>query len=84
METILDYIKNNLLSIIAILISLFALYQNSKSDKSKIQREIAKKEAELKVLKSTNHFSDGTTMNDAMIRISVLDREITVLKSLLE
>lgn len=80
MDAIIDFIKDNVLAIIAIMISLIALYQNNKSDKSKIRREIAKKEAELKVLNATHHFSDGTTMNDAMIRKSVLEGEIKILK----
>ena len=52
MEAVFDYIKDNILAIIAIIISLIALYQNSRSDKANIKREIRKKEAELKTLSS--------------------------------
>lgn len=83
MEAIWDYIKENILAIIAIVISLIALYQNNRSDKTNIKREIKKKQAELKTLSSINHFVGDSTMGDTMIRKQVLQSEIEQLKSLL-
>lgn len=80
MDAVLEYIKHNILSIIAIMISLYALYQTHRGDKSGIKREIAKKKAELKVLKSNHHFTDSTTANNTMLRIPVLEKEIEELE----
>ena len=75
--------KENILAIIAIIISLIALYQNSRSDKANIKREIRKKEAELKTLSSMHHFVDGSSMGNTMIRKQVLQNEIEQLKNML-
>lgn len=83
MDTILAYIKENILAIIAILISLYALYQNSKSDKTKIKRDIAKKKAQLKALESHNMFFDSTSAGNAFIRKSELASEIHELEKML-
>ena len=78
-----DYIKDNILAIIAIIISLIALYQNSRSDKANIKREIRKKQAELNTLSSMNQFVDGSSMGNTMIRKQVLQSEIEQLKNML-
>lgn len=83
MEAVFDYIKENILAIIAIIISLIALYQNNRSDKSNLKREIRKKEAELKTLSSMHHFVDGSSMSNTMIRKQVLQNEIEQLKNML-
>ena len=83
MEAVFDYIKENILAIIAIIISLIALYQNSRSDKANIKREIRKKEAELKTLSSMHHFVDGSSMGNTMIGKQVLQNEIEQLKNML-
>ena len=83
MEAEFDYIKDNILAIIAIVISLIALYQNSRSDKANIKREIKKKQAELKTLSSMNQFIDGSSMGNTMIRKQVLQSEIEQLKNML-
>lgn len=83
MEAVFDYIKDNILAIIAIIISLIALYQNSRSDKANIKREIRKKQAELKTLSSMNQFVDGSSMGNAIIRKQVLQSEIEQLKKML-
>lgn len=83
MDTIWNYIKDNILAIIAIIISLIALYQNSRSDKANIKREIRKKQAELKTLSSMHHFVDGSSMGNTMIREQVLQSEIEQLKNML-
>lgn len=83
MEAVFDYIKENILAIIAIIISLIALYQNSRSDKANIKREIRKKEAELKTLSSMHQFVDGSSMGNTMIRKQVLQSEIEQLKNML-
>ncbi|MBO7570204.1 MAG: hypothetical protein J6T11_07630 [Bacteroidaceae bacterium] len=83
MEAVFDYIKDNILAIIAIVISLIALYQNSRSDKANIKREIKKKQAELKTLSSMNQFIDGSSMGNTMIRKQVLQSEIEQLKNML-
>ena len=83
MDAVLEYIKDNALAIVAILISLYALYQNNRGDKSNIVREIKKKKAELKALNSVHHFTDGTTMNDTMMRRLVLEGQIDELEKML-
>lgn len=83
MEAVFDYIKDNILAIIAIIISLIALYQNSRSDKANIKREIRKKQAELNTLSSMNQFVDGSSMGNTMIRKQVLQSEIEQLKKML-
>lgn len=83
MEAVFDYIKDNILAIIAIIISLIALYQNSRSDKANIKREIRKKQAELNTLSSMNQFVDGSSMGNTMIRKQVLQSEIEQLKNML-
>lgn len=50
------------------------------SHEQSIRQEIAKKKAELKVLESTYHFIDSTTMNNAVIRKQVLSRKIEELE----
>ena len=50
------------------------------SHEQSIRQEIAKKKAELKILESTYHFIDSTTMNNAIIRKQVLSREIEELE----
>lgn len=49
-----------------------------------IKQKIREKQAELDVLNETTHFIDGTTMNNAMIRKSILSREIEDLKKQLQ
>ena len=83
MDAVWEYFKNNALSIVAIAISLYTLYQNHQGGKSIIKGEIAKKKAELKALNSVHHFTDGTTMSNTMIRRSVLEEEIGDLKRML-
>lgn len=83
MEAVFDYIKENILAIIAIIISLIALYQNNRSDKANIKREIRKKQAELKTLSSMHHFVGDSSMGDTMIRQQVLQSEIEQLKNML-
>ena len=83
MDAFLEYIKDNALAIIAIVISLLAYIHSKRSDKSKIKGEIAKKKAELKTLNSVHHFTDGTTMNDTMMRRSVLEGQIDELEKML-
>ena len=83
MENVLDYIKENILAIIAIVISLLAFIHTKRSDKSNIKREIAKKKAELKSLSSMTHFFDGTTMNNTIVRKTVLLNEIEELEKML-
>ncbi len=83
MDAIINYITNNILAIIAIVIAIIALFQNRKSDKSQIKQEIAKKQAELKTLNDMHFFCDGSSMGNAMVRKSVLQSEIEELKKML-
>ena len=83
METILYYIKDNLLAIFAIWISLLAYLHSRRSDKSDIKREIALKKAELKTISSIHHYADSTTMNNNMVRRSILEQEIKELEKML-
>lgn len=77
--------------IITLLVAIATLYVSyityrdaRKSDKKRIKEEIACKQAELNILNSTTHFIDSTTMNNVMIRKSVLQNEIEVLKKQLQ
>lgn len=83
METIFYYIKDNLLAIFAILISLLAYLHSRRSDKSGIKREIALKKAELDAINSIHHYADSTTMNNNMVRRSILEQEIKELEKML-
>lgn len=83
MDAVWGYIKENALSIIAIVISLLAYIHSRRSGKSNIMREIKKKKAELRALNSVHHFADGTTMNDTMMRRSVLEGQIDELEKML-
>lgn len=73
MEKLLEYLLDNFLAIIAIVVSFLAYIHSKKSDKSNLKREIALKQAELKTISSIHHYADSTTMNDTMIRRSVLE-----------
>lgn len=83
MDKLIEYLLNNVLAIIAIVVSLLAYFHSKKSDKSNLKREIALKKAELKTISSITHFIDSSTMNDNMIRRSVLEQEIKELEKLL-
>ena len=58
--------------------------EQEKDKKDEIRQIIAEKQAELKVLQETYHFIDGTTMNNAILRKSVLQNEIEALKKQLQ
>lgn len=45
-----------------------------------IKQKIREKQAELDVLNETTHFIDGTTMNNAILRKTILSREIEELE----
>lgn len=69
-----------LVAIITLYVSFMAYRHVRTSDIMRKKQEIACKEAELKILSSTNHFIDSTTMNNTIIRKSVLETEIEILK----
>lgn len=76
-----------IIGIITLLVAIATLYVSyiayryiRTSDKKRVKEEIARKEAELNILSSTTHFIDSTTMNNTMIRRSVLENEINILK----
>lgn len=83
MEALIEYLMNNVLAIIAIVVSLLAYFHSKKSDKSNLKREIALKKAELNTINSIHHYADSTTMNNNMVRRSVLEQEIKELEKLL-
>lgn len=75
------------IGIITLLVAIATLYVSyityryaRNSDKKRIKDEIALKQVELNILSSTTHFTDSTTMNNTMIRQSVLKDEIELLK----
>lgn len=82
MKEILNYIIENALALIAILISLFALYQTHRNNKSSIKREIKKKQAQLDALNNYNGFMDHTTMCSNFSKASMLSSEIEELKKM--
>lgn len=57
--------------------------EKKEDKKDEIRQSIAEKHAELKVLEETTHFIDSTTMNNTMLRKSVLQQEIEELKKML-
>ena len=83
MERLIEYLLNNVLAIIAIIVSFLAYIHSKKSDKSNLKREIALKKAELKTISSIHQYADSTTMNNNMVRRSVLEQEIKELEKLL-
>ncbi|MCR5780339.1 MAG: hypothetical protein K6G70_07350 [Bacteroidaceae bacterium] len=89
MEAIISFIKEYdflftiVLSAIAAIYAFKSFRLAKQNDKDVIHRKIAQKQAELKALNSQHHFMDGTTMNDTMIRRSVLENEIEELEKML-
>ena len=77
--------------IVGVLISIISVIQarkqvkQAKKEKQEdfkqgIKQEIAKKRAELKVLESTYHVVDSKTIDDIILRKSILSREIEELE----
>lgn len=77
--------------VVGVLISIISVIQASKQVKQArkekkedfkqdIKQEIAKKRAELKVLESTHHVVDSKTIDDIILRKSILSREIEELE----
>ena len=84
MEAMWQYAKDNALALMAIVISLFALFQNYRSDKSKLRSEIAKKKARVKALKSSSQMGGEFHQLEAnRIKIAELEAEIEQLERLL-
>lgn len=93
MEAIITWAKENydlislgfgvfgvLIGIISVIQAKKQVKQAKKEQKASIKQKIREKQAELDVLNETTHFIDGTTMNNAMIRKSILSREIEELE----
>lgn len=77
--------------VVGVLISIISVIQARKEVKQArkekqedfkqgIKQEIAKKRAELKVLESTYHVVDSKTIDDIILRKSILSREIEELE----
>jgi len=77
--------------VVGVLISIISVIQARKQVKQArkekqedfkqgIKQEIAKKRAELKVLESTYHVVDSKTIDDIILRKSILSREIEELE----
>ncbi len=77
--------------VVGVLISIISVIQarkqvkQAKKEKQEdfkqgIKQEIAKKRAELKVLESTYHVVDSKTIDDIILRKSILSREIEELE----
>lgn len=86
MDAIWDWAKHNFdlltlfVGILGVVIGVISLFVDKKKCKKKITYKIAEKQAELDVINSTHHYIDLTTMNNSMIRKSVLEKEIDALK----
>ena len=86
MEAISDWAKENynllslLVGLVGVVIGVVSLVYELRKRKRDIASKIAEKQAELDVINSTHHYIDMTTMNNSMIRKSVLEKEIDALK----
>ena len=86
MEAISDWAKENynllslLVGLVGVVIGVVSLVYELRKRKRDIASKIAEKQAELDVINSTHHYIDLTTMNNSMIRKSVLEKEIDALK----
>ena len=86
MDAIWDWAKHNFdlitlfVGILGVVIGVISLFVDKKKSKKEIAYKIAEKQAELDVINSTHHYIDLTTMNNSMIRKSVLEKEIDALK----
>ena len=85
MEAISDWAKENynllslLVGLVGVVIGVVSLVYELRKRKRDIASKIAEKQAELDVINSTHHYIDMTTMNNSMIRKSVLEKEIDAL-----
>lgn len=73
-----------LIGVVSVIQAKKQVKQAKKDKKDEIRKSIAEKQAELKVLEETTHFIDSTTMNNAILRKSVLQNEIEALKKQLQ
>ena len=86
MEAISDWAKENynllslLVGLVGVVIGVVSLVYELRKRKRDIASKIAEKQAELDVINSTHHYIDMTTMNNSMMRKSVLEKEIDALK----
>ena len=85
-DTMWDWAKENynllslLVGLVGVVIGVVSLVYELRKRKRDIESKIAEKRAELDVINSTHHHIDLTTMNNSMIRKSVLEKEIDALK----
>ena len=85
-DTMWDWAKENynllslLVGLVGVVIGVVSLVYELRKRKRDIASKIAEKQAELDVINSTHHYIDMTTMNNSMIRKSVLEKEIDALK----
>ena len=86
MDVMWDWAKHNFdlislfVGILGVVIGVVSLVYELRKRKRDIASKIAEKQAELDVINSTHHYIDLTTMNNSMIRKSVLEKEIDALK----
>lgn len=86
MDAIWDWAKHNFdlislfVGILGVVIGVVSLVYELRKRKRDIASKIAEKQAELDVINSTHHYIDMTTMNNSMMRKSVLEKEIDALK----
>lgn len=86
MDAIWDWAKENydlislFVGLVGVVIAVISLVYELKKRKRDVASKIAEKEAELDVINSTHNYIDMTTMNNSMIRKSVLEKEIEALK----
>ena len=86
MDAIWNWAKENydlislFVGLVGVVIAVISLVYELKKRKRDVASKIAEKQAELDVINSTHHYIDMTTMNNSMMRKSVLEKEIDALK----
>ena len=93
MEAIITWAKENydlislgvgflgiLIGIISVIQARKQVKQVKKEQKASIKQKIREKQAELDVLNETTHFVSAETMSNAIVRKSILSREIEELE----